>query len=214
MSSIRNYLGKIDTSTSEGMAQKETLDILVQLGNAKADFFQSKIEMNLQYAQDKSDSFPIQKVIYNFNSVRCFSANEFAELRSTINSEVKMFLSGVREAALSAISSLVYFELDMLLNRPEHSYEIEARYLAFEGESAIRIDMVVWYQNINIYNLKDKPEKILTVVALVSAIDTKKMNLLAFLNMYQAELSQGGASQEVIANEIAFAKDVLDKPTL
>jgi len=40
------------------------------------------------------------------------------------------------------------------------------------------------------------------------------MNLLAFLNMYQAQLSQGGASQEVIANEIAFAKGVLDKSTL
>lgn len=125
-----------------------------------------------------------------------------------------MFLSSVREAALSAISSLVYFELDMLLNRPEYSYEIEARYVAFEGESAIRIDMAAWYQNINIYNLKDKPEKILTVVALVSAIDTKKMNLLAFLNMYQAQLSQGGVSQQVIANEIAFAKGVLDKSTL
>ncbi|MHA3051538.1 hypothetical protein [Acinetobacter sp. ANC 4640] len=205
---------KIDISTLEGMAQKETLDTLVQLGNAKADLFRSNIEANLQYAQDNSDSFPIHKVVYNFNSVRLFSANEFAELRSTSNSEVRMFLSGVREVALSAISSLVYFELDILLNRPEHSYEIEARYVAFEGASAIRIDMVAWYQNINLHNLRGKPEKILTVVALVSAIDTKKMNLSAFLNMYQAQLSQGGASQETIANEIAYAKDVLDKPTL
>ncbi|MHA3054487.1 hypothetical protein E0H77_11895 [Acinetobacter sp. ANC 4633] len=208
MSSIRNYLRKIDISTLEGMAQKETLDTLVQLGNAKADLFRSNIEAKLQYAQDKSDSFPIQKVLYNFNSVRFFSANESAEMRSTINSEVKMFLSGVREAALSTISSLVYFELDMLLNRPDDTYEIEARYVAFEGRSAIRIDMVAWYKNIIIHNLKDKPEKILTVVALVFAIDTKKMNLSAFLDMYQAQLSQGGASQEVIANEIAFAKDV------
>ncbi|MHA3061287.1 hypothetical protein ACX1N5_12460 [Acinetobacter sp. ANC 4636] len=211
MSSIRNYLRKIDISTSEGMAQKETLDLLIQLGNAKASLFRAKIEENLQYAQDKTDSFPVQKIVYNFNTVRFFSANESVEMRSTINSEVKMFLSGVREAALSAISSLVYFELDMLLNRPDYTDEIGACYLAFEGQSALRIDITAWYQNITIHNFEDKPEKILTVVAVVSSINTKKMNLSTFLNMYQAQLSQGGASQETIANEIAYAKDVLDK---
>ncbi|MHA3102697.1 hypothetical protein [Acinetobacter sp. ANC 3791] len=211
MSSIRNYLRKIDISTSEGMAQKETLDLFIELGDVKANLFQCKIEENLQYAQDKTDSFPVQKIVYNFNTVRFFSANESAEMRSTINSEVKMFLSGVRKAALSAISSLVYFELDMLLNRPDYTDEIGACYLAFEGQSALRIDMTAWYQNITIHNFEDKPEKILTIVALVSSINTKKMNLSAFLNMYQAQLSQGGARQETIANEIAYAKDMLDK---
>ncbi|MHA3083780.1 hypothetical protein ACX1NX_11575 [Acinetobacter sp. ANC 5383] len=99
----------------------------------------------------------------------------------------------------------------MLLNRPYYTDEIGACYLTFEGQSALRIDMTAWYQNITIHNFEYKPEKILTVVALVSSINTKKMNLLAFLNMYQAQLSQGGASQETIANEIAYAKDVLDK---
>ncbi|PVZ84467.1 hypothetical protein C9426_22895 [Serratia sp. S1B] len=211
MSSIRNYLNKIDDSTSEGMAHKEILNLLIELGNAKASLFRAKIEENLQYAQDKTDAFPIEKIGYNFNTVRFFSANESAEMRSTINSEVKMFLSGVREAALSAISSLIYFELDMLLNRPNDTDEIRACYLAFEGPSALRIDMAAWYQNITIHNFEDKPEKILTVVAVASLINTKKMNLSAFLNMYQAQLSQGGVSQETIANEIAYAKDVLDK---
>ncbi|MHA3083781.1 hypothetical protein ACX1NX_11580 [Acinetobacter sp. ANC 5383] len=73
------------------MAQKETLDLLIQLGNAKSNLFRAKIEESLQYAQDTTDSFPIQKIVYNFNTVRFFSANESVEMRSTINSEVKCF---------------------------------------------------------------------------------------------------------------------------
>lgn len=212
MSSIRSILNKIDDSTSEGILQREALITFAELGNLKANSLKAKIEEHLLYAQtDKSDPIPIRALAYNINSVRFFSADESEGMRDTVKSEVKMFLSGVRETALSAISSLVYVELYMLLNRADHSNEIEVRYVAFEGESPIRIDMTAWYQNIDSHLLKDKTEKVLTIVAFASAIDTKKMNLSAFLSMHQAQLSQGEVNQEDIIKELEYAKDKLDK---
>lgn len=212
MSSIRSILNKIDDSTSEGILQREALITFAKLGNLKANSLKAKIEEHLLYAQtDKSDPIPIRALTYNINSVRFFSADESEGMSDIVKSEVKMFLSGVRETALSAICSLVYVELYMLLNRADHSNEIEVRYVAVEGESPIRIDMTAWYQNIDSHLLKDKTEKVLTIVAFASAIDTKKMNLSAFLSMYQAQLSQGEVNQEDIIKELEYAKDKLDK---
>lgn len=210
MSFIRKAIESVDGSGEVLQERREAISRLYDLGQSKADNFKLQIQESLMSAGSIDNrTIPIESVVRKTAHVRAFNSSEASGMKEAIGSILNVFMGGTSDTAKNAVTSGMNFAIDSLIGSSSASSGYtEEYYVAVEGLSVIRVDMMAWYQNVEAASIKKVMEKLLVVVAVKSVVDISKVKFSTFLNLYQSQLAIGGGSKEAMIEEILFAKRV------
>ena len=93
MGAIKKIIDDIDPSTDVLKEQKELLESLSKLADAKADFFALEMEKNLTQAGTANLTVPVEAVIATIRQTHAYSSASAAEIGTTVSDAITEIFS-------------------------------------------------------------------------------------------------------------------------
>lgn len=210
MGAIKNVIKSIDGTDELANSQKEIIETLSKLAEAKAETFGFQIRESLQSAGGPSNAtVPISSIISSTKEIRAFSSSEVANIGGEVMSAFKSFTSGTAESILTGVGTLIGTAIGRLLGEGVvETGTKEDYYVMTDGISVIRIDIKAWYQSVTTKSLRDKMEKISAIVAVKSVVNLAKLDFSTFLYFYQNQLKKSNMTTSEVVAAIAEAKQI------
>ncbi len=86
--------------------------------------------------------------------------------------------------------------------------ELHEYYIATEGLSIVRIDLIYWCRNIVSAGIMKHGEKSIVCTAVKSSVDLTKIDFNSFLSSYSAQLARCEFSDKQLKEEIINAQEI------
>ncbi len=190
MAMIGDVIKSFDGSDELMQTQKQALEALSALGNAKAELFKKEIQESLTSAGNGTNlTIPVSAVLRSTSDVRAYSAIDASKIGDVVEKSVNLFINGSSGDIVKGVTSLITGALDVLLGASSGSEgHVEEYYVATEGISIVRLDLKAWYINISASSIQKRVEKITAVVVVKSIVNLAKIDFATFLNLYQQQL--------------------------
>lgn len=194
---------------------KEILSILYQMADAKAKLFAETLEKDLRTAGvEENKTIPITDIISHYEEVRAVTSKS-NDILTQIKDSIKIILSSSsddknkKNHLVDGIGDLVKSAVDILLGST-YGCENTARYyyIATDGLSLVRIDVIFWCRSITVQSIQKYAEKSLVCSIYKSAINVEKLNFNTFLAIYQEQLGRMKFEKEELIKEINNAIDI------
>ncbi|MEB3341769.1 hypothetical protein [Okeania sp.] len=210
MGFVKEIVSSVDSSSDVSSEIKETLNILMNLAEAKTLVFETEIEKDLQMGKtsDKNLNISVTKVIQKKSQCRAKTSQEvpFVEkiqeaLKNLFSSDPKIF---------SAVSDVINSSLQLIIGTGEGTQSIVKVYeVVAEYPAIVRFDFWFWGQNIKSESLKKHMESVFSCVAYKSAVDVQKLTFNEFLSLYGTVLNKAfGAEHDKIKDFIAQSQEI------
>jgi len=190
---------------------KETLNLLYELSEGKANNYEKQIKTDLRTAGTvENPTVPIVEILGAHQEIRVITKNSPDEdITKEVGEGLKKIISGGSDKIIDGIAGLIDTGLRTVLGaaKGEEAFE-QSYYIATEGLSIIRLDLMYWSRHINAANVMEHAEKSLVCVVVKSSVDMSKLSFNAFLSAYQKQLSRCSFSIDELKEEIQNAKEI------
>lgn len=208
---------------SPGMTQeiKESLNLMLELTEAKAKEFKGEIENNLNRGRilGKGDSieslyFPITSVKDSRVEYRCLVQDKQTDLIEKIGESISgMIDDNSGTGIVKGITGIINSAMQPILGLAEGAEQYCAATSTFvDGSglamSIVRFDCIIWGRSISAESIKKKIEKTLACVAYKSVVNVKKITFDDFRAVYSPIVEASGATS--IQEAIKTAKEIYD----
>ncbi|WP_145482217.1 hypothetical protein [Yersinia rohdei] len=209
MAAIRDIVKSVDQSTEASAETKETLKILMDMVEAKAELFENQIDNNLITGKTIDNlNVPITKVISRKKEYRAVTSNRSDIIEEIGRSFSELFAGD--ESVIKSISSIVgkAFQAMMGVGKGQEGvsemYEVIAEYPAI-----VRFDFKFWYRNIESESIFKYMENVFAVTAVKSVVDTSKLSFHDFIALYGPVLKEAfGDDKTKIKAFLGDAKEI------
>lgn len=210
MSSIKGAIQGFDTSTEQGMLQKEILETLSQSANQQAEIFMMEI-MNSVNGNERDNKIPIAALVDQTKEIRAFTSDSMSDIKKTVGGSVDSFLNGGSDV-VKGIGKILSGALTAFLGEGVASSDKTERYFVLtEGISIIRFDVKAWYHSVSSKSIRTKAEKIVCIIGTKSIVDFSKIDLSTFIYFYQKQLIQSGMDASELKKEIENVKKIYNE---
>ncbi|NNB94997.1 hypothetical protein HI113_13940 [Corallococcus exiguus] len=220
MGAIRKVLESFDGSDETVQMQRELVENLAKLAEAKAEFFELQIATNLQTAGSTDNrTVPVEAVLDSATETHALTSESLNAIGDTVSKSLKSFLSGSKDDILKGVGSLISDALTIFLGGGSAGMDTLKRYYVMtEGLSIVRVDLMAWFLNVEAQGLKTKVEKVSAFSVVKSAVDLSRVKFNTFLNLYSSQLTKMNMDNERIEVALAEAEKIyrrfLEMPTL
>ena len=187
MGAIRSLITGADESDKLAQEENAHLDTLAALADAKAELFREKIDQKLLNAGTGTDkTIPITEVQDFISETHAYLSSNADKISGAVTNAVQGFVQGGKQNVTNGVCSLVTTAITSLFGSTESSdMSFEKYYVAVEGISLIRLDIMAWKRAITASSLTTKVEQVSAFVMSKSTIDIKKTDFNTFLDLYQ-----------------------------
>jgi hypothetical protein len=219
MGAIRKVLESFDGSDETAQMQKELVENLAKLAEAKAEFFELQISTNLLTAGSADNrTVPVEAVLDSATETHALTSGSLKEIGDAVSRSLKSFLSGSKDDILNGVGDLIHDALKVFLGDGSASMDTLKRYYVMtEGLSIVRVDLMAWVLNVEAQSLKTKVEKVSAFSVVKSAVDLSKVKFNTFLNFYSTQLARAKLDDERIGAALSEAHEIyarfLELPT-
>jgi hypothetical protein len=208
MAAIRNIIKEFDGSDEMANAQREVVESLSKLGDARADFFDLTLKEKLRTAgKEGNDTIPISSILASTRQVKAFSSESAGHIAEEVKKALTGFVSGTPEGVLDGVGTLISAALTIFLGEASASTGTISEYYVLTSKlSVVRVDLMAWYQNVTAKSIYEKMERVSAFVAIKSVVDLSKLDFSTFLFLYQQQLEAGKVPETDIKKALADAR--------
>ena len=190
---------------------KEALNLLYELSEAKAQAFETQIAANLRTAGTvENPTIPITEILGSHQEIRVITSETTDQsITDNVSKSLKSMISGGSDNIINGITGLIDTGLHIVLgaSKGEECFE-KSYYIATDGLSIVRLDLMYWCRHISAANVIKHAEKSLVCTAVKSSVDLSKLSFNGFLSAYQKQLSRCSFSIEELKQEVLNAKEI------
>jgi len=194
MGEIRELIKKnVDTGEDAVSEQNTLIETLALLAETKAELLKAQILQKLNNSGSGADKsfIPITQILDFKMECHAYSETKVTLIADSVGKAVKEFIQGGGENIIDGITGLLSTSITALLASSNGSEdELEEMYIALEGLSLVRLDVLGWKKKIEGTGLTDKVEQISAFVMSKSVIDMEKLDYNSFLNKYQLVIKE------------------------
>jgi hypothetical protein len=210
MASIGNIIKQFDGSDELAQTQREVVESLSKLGEAKADFFDLTLKEDLRTAgQSGNATVPISSILASTRQVRAYSSLDAGHIADEIKTALAGFVQGTPEGVLDGVGQLMTSALTVFLGQASASTgTVSDYYVLTAGLSVLRVDLKAWYLNVTAKSIYEKMERVSAFVAIKSVVDLSKLDFSTFLFLYQQQLYNGKVPDKDIKEAMTIAKEI------
>ncbi len=211
MGAIRNTINSLDPSEDVAAGQKELIEALAQLAEAKADFFDLEIQESLQQAGTANKTVPIEAILDSRKETHAFSSTASTLILDRVTSSIKDFIAGGQDNVINGVANLLSTAITAFMGEgTANSSTLERYYVMTEGYSIVRIDVKCWYQSIIASGISQHVQKVSAFVGVKSAVDLTAVKFNTFLNLYQRQLNSANMAAVDVQSELEKAREIYD----
>ena len=187
---------------------KETLNLLYELAEGKAESFETKITNNLRTARNLT--VPITVILKSHQEIRVITSDTTDnDITEAIQETLNHIISGGTDNIINGITRLIHTDLHTVLDDTKGKERTETRYyIATEGLSIVRLDFMYWSRHINATNTDNYVKKCLMYTVVKSSVDLSKLSFNAFLSEYQKQLSKCSFNIDELKQEIQHIQEI------
>lgn len=220
MGVLNEVIKTFDKSEEQKKEINETLDLLVQLAEARAERYEKQIEDNLSVGRilgkesTKNLFFPITSVKDRRVQYRCITKDTPTDLVSDISASVTdMVEDHTAKNIITGISNIINSSLKTILGMGagvENFCSSTSTFIEGSGISASvsRFDCIIWGRGVKTESIRSTMNSVFTCVAYKSVVDVTKISFDDFRAVYTPFLEEGKFENPIEA--IKFAKDIYD----
>lgn len=213
MGVIKDVVKKADQTQGVTAEVKDALNLLYELSKQKADLYEERIARDLRNAgTTENPTVPITVKLGSHQEIRATtSSTPDKDITDGINKALKDVLTGSKDGIIDGLTSLINTGLKAILGvgegeeREEHTY-----FIATEGLSIIRLDLIYWCRRVTAKSITTYAEKSVVCTAVKSSVDVNKIDFNAFLAAYQAQLVRCHFSESQLEDELKNARRIYD----
>lgn len=215
MSKIKNAIKSVDTTLDNANEIKEILQLLYELSDEKATTFQNTISEDLRTAGTiENPTVPISYKLASLKEIRITTSETPSEFISEIGESLKSIITGTSDGVINGISSLINTGLKTILGAGEGEERLRKEYyIATEGLSIVRLDVMMWSRSITATSITKYAEDSIVCVVEKSSVDLSKVDFNSFLSAYNIQLLKSNLEEQNILEEIENAKKVYKELT-
>jgi len=220
MGMIKKVIDQFDQSKPEYNEQKELIEALAQLADAKAESFALQIEKYIaEAASEFNKSLPVESWIDTIKETHAISADGASGLVDKVADGIKKFVQSStgpeQDKAtniIDGVGAMLGTAVDAFLGSGSASDDkLERMVVYLSGLGVERLDFKVWKREITGSGIKTKVSKVTAFVAIRSAVDLSKIKLNTFLILYGKQLRAMGYDDTKLEEAIDAAKRILGK---
>jgi hypothetical protein len=218
MGAIKSFIDGLDNSKPEYNEQKELIEALAQLADAKADAFSLQIEKFIAEANSEfNKSLPVEAWLETRKETHAISSDSAKDLVNQVAAGIKSFVkpSSDQDKAINiidGIGTMLGTAVDAFLGSGSASDDKLDRMVVYlSGFGIERLDFKVWKREITGSGIKTKFSKVTAFVAIRSAVDLNMVKLNTFLILYGKQLKAMGYDESKLEEAIEAAKRILSK---
>lgn len=221
MGVLTDVVKSIDTSGEQKKDIKETLDLLVELTQAKTTEIKNSLEDNLINGRILGKSESAKSLFYPISSVkdskveyRCLTKDKPTDLISEIGKSIASMIDNKSaDNIVKGISTIINESLRPLLGLNAGTEQYASSTSTFiEGTgvavSIVRFDTIVWGRSIIAESIKKKIDTTLCCVAYKSVVDVAKISFDDFRAVYAPILEASSIKDPIEA--IKKAKEIFE----
>ena len=221
MGILSKVVKSIDTSGDQKKEISETLDLMVELTKAKADYYRQTIEDNLNRGRilgkgDSTDSlfFPITSVKNSRVEYRCVAENRPTDIIQKIGESISgMIDDHSAQSIVTGVATIINDALQPLLGQSSGAEQYCSTTSTFiEGTgiavSIVRFDCIIWGRSVSAESIKKQIDTTLACVAYKSVVNVKKLSFDDFRSVYAPIIEASGETDTIKA--LNHAKEVYD----
>lgn len=217
MGAIKSFIDGLDSSKAEYNEQKELIEALAQLAEAKADSFALQIEKFIAEADSEyNKSLPVESWIDTIKETHAISTDS-VEIVKRVTDGIKKFVKPDKEQdkktnIIDGVGDMLGTAVEAFLGTGSASDDkLERMVVYLSGYGVERLDFKVWKREITGSGIKTKVSKVTAFVGVRSAVDLSKIKLNTFLILYGKQLSAMGFDESRLGEAIDTAKNILAK---
>lgn len=219
MGKIKSFIDGLDNKKQEYNDQKELIEALAQLAEAKAESFALEIEKYIAEANSEfNKSLPIESWIDTTKETHAISVDGASDLIKKVTDGIKKFVQPSSSDAdratniIDGIGSLLGEAVQAFLGEGSASDDkLERMVVYLSGFGVERLDFKVWKREITGSGIQSQMSKVTAFVGVRSAVDMTKIKLNTFLILYGKQLKAMGYDDSKYEEAIAAAKYILSE---
>ncbi|MCM1082566.1 MAG: hypothetical protein NC393_01465 [Clostridium sp.] len=213
MSVLRDVIHKADSQPEMTKEIKETLNLLYELSEQKAKNFESNIDSSLRSAgTTENQTVPTKFKLASHQEIRVTTAKTpDTDIVTGIGNSLKDILAGTKDSIIGGLADLINTSLKAVLGAGEGEERMQQTYyIATEGMSIVRLDLICWSRHITASGITKYAEKSLVCAAVKSSVDLEKLDFNSFLSTYNAQLVRCKFKDNELMEEIKNARYIYD----
>lgn len=194
MATLQKRIDEIDPSTREDEIIKEQLETLMKCAEANALLGEQAIVKELEESSTATPSnlgLPISRIIARTKQIRVVTTESSTIIVEKVREGINQLISLDDDAILGGIAGLVSTSIIGLMGQGmgvEAKQEVHIPVL--DGIGIVRLDFAIWVRNTKAVGIREKCKHAISVVAIKSAVDIRKIDLNTFLVLYKDVLDK------------------------
>ncbi|RJF90337.1 hypothetical protein [Sphingomonas cavernae] len=190
MSTFSKILESFDGSDELAQAEREALDALAGLADAKRELFTKQINLLiLDAGTGTNKTVPISSVLRTDGLSRAYSSSSAKDIGDVLKTALGGFIEGGVDNILDGIFSILTRTLEIFLGSTEGEELTKAEYFVYSTEFAIyRVDLMAWSRTVTAVSLKSKIEQSTAFSYVISNVDIERIKWIDFVAIYTLQL--------------------------
>jgi len=214
LNTLRSFI-KVDDSAAQAAQEaaqkdvKDYLDILMRLGEIKAEYLKLKIVEALRSpATSENEAVPIESILETSSNIYATTKIEIDAVKNAITPLISEISPGLEGDRKKSMDSLIENLISGFLGGPKSPKDTKEHFFVYaEGLSLIRLDVYLWEQKFNFSALgQNSLGSVLVMTYCKSAINAEKINLNTFITLYQYQFARTESAMD--ANELNRIKQI------
>ena len=192
MSVFKKILDEFDGSSDLAQAEREALEALEALSEAKQALFEKEINLLiLDAGVGTNKTVPISKVIRASGMARAYTSSSAAHITETLEEAVGDFIEGGADNIVSGIFKILAKALEVFLGSSEGRSESIKEYFVYATDFAIyRVDLMAWGRFVKAASLKTRIEQSTAYSYVISNVDVEQISWADFVAIYALQLDK------------------------
>ncbi len=192
MSFFKNIVDSIDGSGDLAQAEREALDALNGMAEAKKELFAKQINLLiLDAGTGTNKTVPISSILRASGMSRAYTSNSAKDIPAVLEEAIGGFIEGGSDNIVKGIFSILSKALEIFLGSSEGRSESINDYFVYATDFAIyRVDMMAWGRYVKASSLKTKIEQATAFSYVISNVDIAKITWSDFVAIFALQLDK------------------------
>jgi hypothetical protein len=212
MAVLKNAIKALDPAPDKTKEITLALELLFECAEKKHEIQESFLKNYLRTAgTPENPTVPITDILQWHTETRAYIEDDAAKLVGEVTGAVKKFISGGTTEIVDGIGALLTSGLELILGSGSGSEsEMRSYFVAIEGLSIIRMDVLAWQRHVEAKGFTKQIEHAMTFTASKSSVNVDKITFNTFLQAYRAQLEKMKIPQDQLKKKIIESKEIFE----
>jgi hypothetical protein len=212
MAILKNAIKALDPTPDKAKEITLALELLFECAEKKHEIQENFLNNFLRTAGTaENPTVPITSILGWHTETRAYVKDDATKLVGEVTGAVKKFIGGSNTEIIDGIGALLATGLELILGSGSGSEsEMRSYFIAIDGLSIIRMDVLAWQRHIEAKGFTSKIEHAMTFTASKASVDVDKITFNTFLQAYKAQLENMKIPPNELKKKIIESKEIFE----